>query len=57
MHNSNKLFSKPISSEIVNFINELAFIIESIYSAQTQNYFDKLKSDMVHCPDKAKEPI
>jgi hypothetical protein len=57
MHDLNKLFSKPISSEIVNFINELAFALESMYFAQAQCCFDKLKSDMSRCRDELEESL
>ena len=45
IQNINALFSKRIPSEMVNFLNGLAFLVESIHFEQTLQLFEQLKSE------------
>lgn len=41
----NALFSERIPSEIVNFLNSLASLVESIHFEQTIQLFNRLKNE------------
>jgi hypothetical protein len=46
----NALFSGQIPSELVNFLNSLASLVESIYWEQTIQLFNRLKNDSDEAP-------
>lgn len=45
IQNINALFSKRIPTEIVDFLNSFAFLVESIHFEQTLQLFEQLKSE------------